>query len=180
MDLRSSTPRRRRLNKDAINICMALGVLLLVILYVVMGYIIKPRTDNQGLTSLDQLNTGSSVTTTAPAGPPYKVEAARLKPWLENKAPILLVEIVTNISSRWTPLLPGAVRFLPNPDSMEQELPILLGTDLKQPVVFYGPRPEAIPAQDLADLAVHKGYRQAHYLAGGTEDWLEAGLLSLE
>jgi rhodanese-related sulfurtransferase len=109
------------------------------------------------------------------------VDTKELKNWLDQKKPVLIVDVNPEDSYR-KQHIPGAVHIeFPRPimtsidDQKKEALIKLLGPDKDRTVVFYCGFTECTRSHNAALFAVKFGYKNAYRHPGGLKAWDEAG-----
>jgi thiosulfate/3-mercaptopyruvate sulfurtransferase len=109
------------------------------------------------------------------------VTTKELKGWIDEKKPILIVDVNSEDSYK-KQHIPGAVHIeFPRPvmtsidDKKKDALIKLLGPDKNRTIVFYCGFTECTRSHNAALFAVQSGYKNAYRHPGGIKAWDEAG-----
>jgi rhodanese-related sulfurtransferase len=109
------------------------------------------------------------------------VTTNELKGWIDEKKPILIVDVNPEDSYK-KQHIPGAVHIeFPRPvmtsidDQKKDALIKLLGPDTNRTIVFYCGFTECTRSHNAAMFAVKYGYKNSYRYPGGIKAWDEAG-----
>jgi thiosulfate/3-mercaptopyruvate sulfurtransferase len=112
----------------------------------------------------------------------YKfVDTKELKSWIDQKKPMLIVDVNPEDSFKKRHI-PGAVHIeFPRPvmtsidDQKKDALIKVLGPDKDRTIIFYCGFTECTRSHNAAMFAVKSGYKNAYRYPGGIKAWDEAG-----